>query len=235
LCYLKIRDWIDLRQPLLLFVASFAALPIVLFNQQVFTGHSLQPLHYEMFVANYSVLIAVVSAGALIVRTPFRIRLPRKSLLWLALLAFEWGAYETLVATRGSMPFDQQLDDARAVALKLGSLARVETDGGFPTMLSTDLLVADSVPTSSSQSVLWAPHMMVFSGVTNSESKERFYQYLYYTGVTPAELKTIVRTEARYGFAVGMFGFERTIRGLSRDPKPITPEELDRELKYYSD
>jgi hypothetical protein len=77
--------------------------------------------------------------------------------------------------------------------------------------------------------------MLVFSGASNAESKERFYQYLYYTGVSAEQLKTILATEGRYGFAAGLFGFERTIRGLSRNPKPITHDELEAELRSYAE
>jgi hypothetical protein len=77
--------------------------------------------------------------------------------------------------------------------------------------------------------------MIVFSGVNEAESKERFYQHLYYSGIGPARLKDILLNEARYGFASGIFGFDRTIRGLSRNPKPITTQELDAEVKLYDD
>jgi len=232
------RGTISLRDHAVLVAASFALLPLVVFNQQVITGHSLQPLHYEMFVANYSVLIAVVVAATVVMRTKrsFRVRKPRRALLWVALIAFEWGAYETLVATQGSMSFDNKLDDARAVAMYLAKLdAGNGQNESHTTLLSTDLLVADSLPSSAPQSILWAPHMLVFSGASNSESKERFYQYLYYTGVTPEKLRDILRYERRYGFAVGLFGFERTIRGLSHNPKPITQDDLEAEIKQYSD
>jgi len=184
------------------------------------------------------VLIAVVVGATVVMRTKprFPVQKPRRALLWVALIAFEWGAYETLVATQGSMSFDNKLDDARAVAMHLAKLdAGNEQNGNHPTLLSTDLLVADSLPSSAPQSILWAPHMLVFSGASNSESKERFYQYLYYTGVTPERLRDILRNERRYGFAVGLFGFERTIRGLSQNPKPITQEDLEAEIKHYSD
>jgi hypothetical protein len=49
------RGSISVREQRVLLAASFALLPLVVFNQQVVTGRSLQPLHFEMFVANYSV------------------------------------------------------------------------------------------------------------------------------------------------------------------------------------
>jgi hypothetical protein len=194
------------RNRQVLLAGSFALLPVVVFNQQVITGRSLQPLHYEMFVANYSVLIAVIIGLAVTLKRyrRFRLKLPPKALLWIALTAFEWGAYETLVAARGSMPLCNEVDDARPVAMRLSELAKA------------------------------TPENERYLTLLHAESKERFYEFLYYTGVGPEELRSILRNEGRYGFAVGLFGFERTIRGLSRNPKPITAEELETELKLYS-
>src|SRR5262249_44644646 len=42
------------------FTFTLALLPLVLFNQQIITGRSVQPYHYEVFVANYAVLAALV-------------------------------------------------------------------------------------------------------------------------------------------------------------------------------
>jgi hypothetical protein len=231
------RGFVEARDPRVLLAASFALLPLVVFNQQVITGRSLQPLHYEMFVANYSALIAVVIGIAAILRNPTfpGIRMPKKSLLWLALVAFEWGAYETLVATRGSVPLGIIVDDARAVALRLAEISQREPGNEeYPTLLSTDLLVAGSLPTTSPHSVLWAPHSIVFSGLSEAENKERFYQYLYFTGISPEQLRSIFVTAPRYGYGIGLFGSERTIKGLSREPKPITREELETEVNHYS-
>ena len=238
LIFLARRRVIDGRRWEVPFAASFALLPIAVFNQQVITGQSLQPLHYEMFVASYSVLIALVLAVAVVGRIPGRSRLKisRKAIAWIAIASFEWGAYETLVATRGSMESGRRLDEARPVALRLEELRRAEPQNQTDsTVLSSDLFIADGLPTVAPQAVLWAPHMLVFSGTTLADSKERFYQYLYYTGVGAERLKQILTTERSYGVAAGLFGFERTIKGLSVQVKPIMEEDLEAELSRYSE
>lgn len=238
------RGTISWHDKAVLFAASFALMTFVVFNQQVLTGRSLQPVHYEMFVANYSALLALALAAAVIFRggagrcaRPFPTRpFPKRALVWIALAAFEWGAYESFVAANGSMEFNRRLERAAPVASRLAEIARSEThQANNSTILATDLLIADGLPTDVSQGVLYAPHMLVFSGVTEAEGKERFYQYLYYTGVDERRLKKILTEEGRYGFATALFGFERAIAGLSENPQPIMRDELDQELRRYTE
>jgi hypothetical protein len=155
----------------------------------------------------------------------------RKVVLLLAVVALEWGGYETFIASKRSLEFARRFDEARPVALHLNEKTQSVKHA---TVLSSDLLAADVLPTSTSNAVLWAPHLLVFSGASSREGKERFYQYLYYTGISPSRLENILRNEGEYGFAVGLFGFERTMKGLSLDPKPITAEELKKELQQYA-
>ncbi|HZH32949.1 MAG TPA: hypothetical protein VEY11_19430 [Pyrinomonadaceae bacterium] len=49
-----------------LLCASFALTPFVVFNQQLFTGRSLQPVHYEQFITNYVSLLALALAFVLV-------------------------------------------------------------------------------------------------------------------------------------------------------------------------
>jgi hypothetical protein len=59
---------LDARGAPFLFAASFALTPFVLFNQQLVTGRSLQPVHYADYVSNYLALLALTLAVALLVR-----------------------------------------------------------------------------------------------------------------------------------------------------------------------
>jgi hypothetical protein len=53
------------RDPAALFAASLAASVVAVFNQQILTGRSLQPMHYEQYVSNYLAILAAVIAGGL--------------------------------------------------------------------------------------------------------------------------------------------------------------------------
>ncbi|MDQ1613389.1 MAG: hypothetical protein QOG00_3320, partial [Pyrinomonadaceae bacterium] len=48
--------------------ASFALTPFAVFNQQVLTGRSLQPVHYEQFISNYVSLLSLTLACVLVSR-----------------------------------------------------------------------------------------------------------------------------------------------------------------------
>src|SRR6185503_6180200 len=54
------RRVIERTDPRAIFAACFALLPFVVFNQQVLTGRTMQPYHFEVFVVNYAALIALV-------------------------------------------------------------------------------------------------------------------------------------------------------------------------------
>ena len=68
LAYAAWRKRIDIRSPLVLFAFSFTLVPFVVFNQQVLTGMSLQPIHYKVFIANYVALISVVLVSLILWR-----------------------------------------------------------------------------------------------------------------------------------------------------------------------
>src|SRR5258705_5447041 len=65
-----VRRRIQWASPKTLFATSFALTPFIVFNQQVITGHSLQPFHYESFIANYLALVGLFVASVIIWHGP---------------------------------------------------------------------------------------------------------------------------------------------------------------------
>ena len=58
---------IALRDRSTLFALSLALTPLIVFNQQVITGRSLQPIHYQVFIGNYVAGLAlIVTIGILL-------------------------------------------------------------------------------------------------------------------------------------------------------------------------
>ena len=232
------------RDPVFLFATSLAALPLVVFNQQVITGRSLQPLHYEWFIANYAVLASVVLTASLwrrAERAGGRRRTDRR-LLVVALCALLFGAGEVWLTIGLHLPHNNKIDDARPVMMRLASMAAASVESGGaapsrssgpqPVVLMADLVLADRLPTDAPQAVLWAPRMMVFSGVTPDEDRARFFQQLYYTGFDERKFRAEY-DRGDWNFYVGLFSYARLSPVMGGQNEPITPSELETRLQSY--
>jgi hypothetical protein len=241
------RGRINLRERAVIFAASFALMPFVVFNQQIITGRSLQPVHYEQFITNYICLLALLLAALLVWRGQTSRgddkagawRIPRFVMAACALAACGWGAAEAFVATRSQLHVNLWVDEARPVGLRLAQLARSSppevTGGGAPrpVVFFDNVGQIDRLPNVAPQAVLWAPHMFVFSGATLAEEKERLYQYLYYSGTDEQKFHTYIARPSLYYYA--LFGWGRTLSGLSPNRVPVTPEEIETERRAYAD
>ena len=181
----------------MLITLSFALLPFVLFNQQIVTGRSLQPMHYEQFVGSYTILIAAGLAISLLWRgADSKRRLPLGLLLVMGGLALCLGNGRDLDLNAQFADLNVTRDDARGVGLRLRTLAKeAGPDRLQPreVVFTPDIFTADNLPMAAPQAVL-APHMLFFSGVTIEENKGRFFQFLYYSGVDGRSLSDTTAT-----------------------------------------
>lgn len=233
----KRRGLLEGAQHAAIFAASFALVPLIVFNQQVVTGRSLQPLHYDLFIAKYVALIALILAITLIWRgrDADGLKIPGHVLFWIALAAFACGATEAVVATRRFVPVNTGMDNARRVALRLAELARDRIQER-PVALSTDLMLADALPTDARLAVLWSPHLQVFSGATASEHKERLYQHLYYTGFdfAPDDAQMFERLDPQKRYIINaLVGWGRSDPAWNAAWKPLTSAEIEMEMRNY--
>ncbi len=238
------RGWhASWRDPAALLVASFALTPFVVFNQQLITGRSLQPVHYEQFITNYVSLVALALSVVLILNNRAaraggaRARIPRKILACIALASLGWAAFEVVVATRRALPLNLRSDEARPVYLRLSEMAGVDGElepdtGQRRIVFCPDIAQADRLPTVAPQAVLWSPHMSVFSGVTLAEEKERLYQQLYYSNIDAERFADFISRPHPYRTAV--FGPARILNGLDATRAPITPADIAHETRAYA-
>ncbi len=236
-----VRERINWRAPENLFAASFALMPIVVFNQQIITGYSLQPFHYESFIANYVVLVGAAVAGAILWRgpeggtRPIRYRIAAR----LVFVAIWWAAIEVLAPTKVMIKVSHFTDRAAAVCQRLrqlpnadGLIAKTrEGSNPRPLVLASDNTLSLMLPTFAPQAVLWAPNFD-FLNLEPGESRERFYEYLYYTGTDGNQLMKDLGQPMNV-LATAAFGHERVIPDLAVRPKPITSEEIAREVADY--
>lgn len=242
LAFAALRGKINWRTPEPLFCASLALMPLVVFNQQVITGRSLQPFHYESFIANYVSLVAAVVAVVIIWWRPDSTKWPmrRRLVAQLVLVALCWAGLEVLLVPRQFIIRESQfIDRATAVCQRLRQLSISDgtVDGTRagpdprPLVLATDEKVSMILPTFAPQALLWAPQFD-FLNLAPGESRERFYEYLYYTGIDHnAFAKELGQPMSN--IAAAAFGHERVLPDLSVQAQPITREDIAAQAADY--
>jgi hypothetical protein len=233
------RGRIRLRDRSTLFTISLALTPYIVFNQQVVTGRSLQPIHYEVFIANYiSVLVVVLSLGLIARGTKQatgKALLPAWTMLSAALLIFGWGLIEAKVTIEVIDPHNEYRNRVTPVIKRLREVANHAPDGRPPTeqlVFTSDSVIADEVPTLAPQPVLWARHQHIFVGASAQESRERFFQWMYYSGYNAEWLEASL-DEGNFTVVYALFGWGRLSNRLVINPQPLTEEEIDREVTAY--
>ena len=154
--------------------------------------------------------------------------------IWLivGLASFIWGCGETWIITRRGAAGNVLKDEWASVALRLNEMAR-ERGESHPVVFNPDVYYIDNLPTYSPHAAVWAPHMFVFSSVSVAENKERFFKFLYYSGVAASDFETIYRQKGFIYFAI--FGWERANPRLTVNYRPITQAEIDMEMNNYAD
>jgi len=227
------RKVLSEKEPAVLITAAFALAVLAVFNQQIITGRSLQPIHYEWFIANYCALTAVVLTGALCWRGG-RAGLTNRRLALIAIVALVFSGGEVWLAASVDWDYNVLVDDGKPVADRLARLEQSVGSVGTHIALIEDLKLADRLPTDAPQPVLWAPRMLVFPGVTEAENRERFFRQLYYLGYDEKKFWAEL-DRSNWNFLAGLFPYQRLSPVVSGTNASITPEELRAQLASYLD
>lgn len=230
------RGDISLASPRTLFALAFALTPVILFNQQIITGRSLQPVHYEIFISNYLVLMAAMLLISLATGTAAKgERGPavRRGFVYLAIIAALWGVVEAVGSTRRSIKF-ADLRDLSIPALRLIGEQTKQNSDRPPVVLATNFVTADFVPSVGNFRPLWSSHTTSAGGVSIAENKRLFYCYLYYSGFTDKDLLEALRVNS-FEVTAAIFGSERALPALANHAAPITVQEIVADAKLYSD
>jgi hypothetical protein len=214
-CARRGTNWRDAR---ILFILSFTLAPFLVFNEQVLTGRSLQPFHYEQFIANYWIVTALLIAFGLV--SP---NLPRRIPFYLGVASVGVGLILGVADSTDRLNSKIEVDKGREVALKLKG-----HDG--LALISSPL--TDSLATTTSNPVLWAQYLYTFSHADSKERKLRFHKYLYYLGVTKEGLRASLEHEG-YSARSELFGLERVNPILAVNARPITPQEIEEASNEY--
>lgn len=199
------------------FVLSFALVPVIVFNQQVITGRSLQPFHYAQFSTNYLVMVAAVYVLACVWKMSTRAKL----LFAFGVLALGI-TYGTLIG-RVTAKFNVEADTVRAAALHL-------CDQG--TVFAPNRYLSTVIPSLKTNSVLWSRYLYTFSSVDRFKQKERFYQYLYYSAVSSDQFRQLLEGD-NITARQEVFGAERANSILTSNHRQITEDEINKAVEEY--
>lgn len=169
--------WIELKNQTTIFIISLAILPILVFNQQVITGVSLQPMHYNMYILNYLSLLGLV----LLIGEVFKERLPKvKPVFWLipAIIFCIWGIIEINYATKYRFGYNVGRDEAILVNKRLAEIGEKSQ-----VTLNFDSIQGDNQPTLAPQGVLWAEHLYVGGNISAEEHQRRYFLFIYFQNI----------------------------------------------------
>jgi hypothetical protein len=232
------RKYIVLKDRRAYIIAAFAFAPFLAFNQQILTARSLQPFHYEFYVINYVVLLAVVLIAAVFWQK-FLSRFKSISFVLLSVLGFAaivWGYIEARETTKFWDSINIQRDEAMPVNLRLRELANGDVENAkHQTTLNLEPLQADSQTTVAPQSPLWARHQHVFAGLHSwEENKQRYYQMLYYSDLDEDWLRDSLTDCRNIEACMALFGWDRFNARLSANARPLTQPEVEAEADAYA-
>ena len=233
------KGWALWRDPAVLLALSLALMTIIVFNQQILTGRSIQPYHYESFIVNYVSLLAVVVASVILWRGRTQ-QITRRIPIWLTAVlagaALIWGGLEVRAATSAFHMRYVAYDTFVPVAKRLTALAAEhgKSPNDRELLFTTDTHIADNVAVYAPQTLLWSTYMPVVGGLSPAEQQERFFQFSYYSGKTPKELEQELKD---YNFitVTALFGYERQIPRLTNHFQWLTDEERHEKARLYAD
>ena len=235
------RNKISLDDPQCIFAVSFALLPFVVFNQQLLTGRSIQPFHYEVLIGNYVVLISVVMI--------VRFLQPRVRGRTAALIGFTcllWGSVEVNLSFQANYNLAVRNDEMVPVLLRLREQAKhdgtwegLRDHGKTPALVfSPQYGISTLLPTWAPQGSLLAPGSISFQSLAEAERKEWLYMHFYYCGKSADYLSELLNDRASDPFLTHfarstIFGSERVVMFLGWDFKPIRQDEITQEARAY--
>lgn len=232
---------IQRTDPRLIYAASLGLLPFVVFNQQIVTGRSMQPFHFEVAVINYSTLV-----GLLVTFILFLEPVPRRVLLWIGSSALLLGVLMAgLPARLVFVPQAVANDRSIPVLLRLkelskqdGTLEDLRSKGQSSTLVySPSVALIALLPTWTAQGTLLDMTGVDCRGMSRAERKRLFLMHLYYSGTDAESFRRALKGDrSRIELAsvqTVVFGYERTSPALVPSFEPITEDEVEREVRHY--
>jgi hypothetical protein len=216
-----------------IFLISFALVPFAVFNQQIITGRSLQPFHYQYYVANYIVAAVVVLTIYIFLKEIKSAKIFNAIAAVLLICAIGWGYFEVTKTTELLSYWNIEREKSALVSKRLNEISGENIDEAKHDLtINFDYIQADTQPVIAPQAVLWARHQHVFAGVGWEENKERFYQLMYYAGRDADWMRENFRRGDIEAY-MALFGWDRFNANLSVNYRPLTKGEVEAEVQRY--
>jgi hypothetical protein len=235
------RGTLSVSKPQVIFAASFAMMPFVVFNQQVVTGRSLQPFHYEVLIANYVVLI-----GLVIITRLLQPAIPRRTALLTVVTCLVWGLVEVNLPSPVRSLNDAKYDEMIPVLLNLKQLAQtdgtwqgLEARGKATTLVfSPEYGVSRLLPTWAPQGLLLSTGSASFQSLPQTQRREWLFMHFYYCGRSMQYVRELLNDRnddpfLTYYAKSTIFGPERVLLFLGQDSLAVTQEEIESEVRAY--
>lgn len=227
------RGMMKMSEPRTLFTLSFALTPLILFNQQIVTGRSLQPVHYELFIANYLVLTSLILFISIVFQhfAESNNKLPfRRGLVYVGVAVCVWGVIESTSSTSRNSIYAEIRDES------IPAIHYIQRQQSIPneTVLATNFVTADFLPTVSTLRPLWNSHTSSAGGVDVVENKRLFYLYLYYSGYSEKELAEALRRNT-FEVTAAIFGSDRALPALGDSMAAVSQQEIAAEAQKYAE
>lgn len=215
-----------------IFFIAFALVPFAVFNQQIITGRSLQPFHYQYYVANYVVATVVVLTIYIFLKEIKPAKIFNSITAFLLVFAIGWGYFEVTKTTELLTFWNIEREQSALVSKRLDEIAGDDPNAIHDITINYDYVQAGAQPTIAPQAVLWARHQHVFAGVGWEENKERFRQLLYFSGRDADWMRENFRRGDIEAY-MALFGWDRFNANLSVNYRPLTKPEVEAEVLRY--
>jgi hypothetical protein len=235
------HKWLDLDKSKYIFLLSISLVAPIVFNQQILTGQSLQPFHYQLYGVNYISLFPFIAVTLLLIAHNTEAKTVKTSFILICLTTLTIFSADIIW---GNNYFHEEriwLDELKPVAERIKAISNSyeSPERKDPLTVMTFDLTNEKFPNStylpalSSQSVLWSVHILMFPDVDADENLRRMNEFIYYHNLAGKDLKNSLAT--KFLLPWGFFGPGRVFPQLTTESNPITESEIDNVVRKYED
>ena len=231
--------WLDLERSKYIFLLSISLIAPMVFNQQILTGRSLQPYHYQLYASNYISSVPLLAVILMLIVKNARFQTVRTAFLMLTCIS---AMIFTVDIIWGNNYYHDEriwLDELKPVADRIKS---VSEDNGLGNSSAPSITMtfdlshprypnSSYLPSLSSQAILWSVYSSAFPDVDGDEDLQRLSTFIYYHGLNGEQLKNSLKSN--FSLSIGFFGMGRVYPHLTTNAVPITDAELNAVVSRY--